>query len=763
MAYDPKAMEITRVRLTPALTELAERLAESAHEAWARQRLSEGWRYGPLRNDTSKEHPNLVPYNELSEPQKEYDRRSALQTIHRLLDLGYRIEAPSSKSEVTGESKRTSEEMERLSGLLSKGPRLRELVAIWNSRDQDEWRNSEALFRLLAEAVLKIGEPLLAYDVASRGLEHFPSSVRLRQLLGLALARSGASEAAGTVLMALYNEGHQDEETLGLLARTYKDLAEVAVNAATRQSYLRLAKDFYARAYDANNGYWSGVNAATLALLLDERLYAAKVAREVRTICNEELKRLEASGGDCYWVLATLGEVALILEEWAEAEEWYSRAVDAGRKRYGDLNSSRRNARLLMTHLKAHSSRIEACFQLPAVVVFAGHMVDEPERPVPRFPASVEPRIYAAIRDRLKKLDAGFGYSSAACGSDILFCEAMLERDAELHIVLPYEKSQFIKASVDRAPGWRARFEKVVERATDVVVASEGRVEGDGVLYDYANRILYGLARGRSENLGTALKPLAVWDGKPSNARGGTASAIEVWQAAGREIAVIGMTAADAKEPAGTTSTPLPIRRTEALPEDATPEFTQEIHALLFADAVGFSKLGETEVPLFVRHFLGLVGKLIQEFSPAPVMKNTWGDGLYFVFPDVRSAGLFALKLRDRIHTTRWDLKGLRNLELRIGLHAGPVYRCVDPVTEHENYIGAHVSRAARIEPITPPGYVYASQPFAALAAAENELEFKCDYVGHTAMAKNYGTFPTYVVHYRKDESERPSAIETAT
>jgi class 3 adenylate cyclase len=765
MVYDPKPMDTTKVQLDAGLTELTERLAESVHDAWARQRLSEGWKYGPFRSDTSKEHPNLVPYRELSEPEKEYDRRSALETIQMLLALGYKIEASSSKSDaVTAESTHTSEELQRLNDLLSKGPRLRELVAIWNARDQDKWRNSKALFRLLAEAVLKIGEPLLAYDVANRGLEHFPSSVRLRQLLGLALARSGASEAAGTVLMSLYGEGHQDEETLGLLARTQKDLAEGAVDAVTRQSCLRRAKDFYAKAYDTKNGYWSGVNAATLALLLGEPLYAAKVAREVRAICKEELKRLEVTGGDRYWVLATLGEVALILEEWVEAEGWYSQAVDAGRKRYGDLHSSWRNARLLMTHLKTHSDRIEACFHLPAVVVFAGHVVDQPERPVPRFPASVEPRIYAAIRERLIKMDAGFGYSSAACGSDILFCEAMLERDAEIHIVLPFEKSQFIEASIDRVSGWRARFETVIERAADVVVASERRVEGDGVLYDYANRLLYGLARGRAENLETELKPLAVWDGEPNDARGGTASAIELWRAAGDEIEIINTTAVLGREPAGAASTPRPLKRVEAPPADATREFAQEIRALLFADAVGFSKLGETEVPLFVRHFLGLVGKLVQEFSPAPLMKNTWGDGLYFVFPDVRSAGRFALELRDRIHATRWDEKGLRSLELRIGLHAGPVYRCVDPVTERENYIGAHVSRAARIEPITPPGYVYASQPFAALAAAEKELEFKCDYVGQTAMAKNYGTFPTYVVRYRRAKSDLRSApaIQTA-
>jgi len=61
-------------------------------------------------------------------------------------------------------------------------------------------------------------------------------------------------------------------------------------------------------------------------------------------------------------------------------------------------------------------------------------------------------------------------------------------------------------------------------------------------------------------------------------------------------------------------------------------------------------------------------------------------------------------------------------------------------------YGGTHVSHAARIEPITPPGEVYASRWFAALAAADGVTEFVCEYVGRTPLAKGYGTFPTYHV-----------------
>ena len=73
---------------------------------------------------------------------------------------------------------------------------------------------------------------------------------------------------------------------------------------------------------------------------------------------------------------------------------------------------------------------------------------------------------------------------------------------------------------------------------------------------------------------------------------------------------------------------------------------------------------------------------------------------------------------------------------LRTGLHAGPAFTCVDPVTERRNYFGTHVSRAARIEPITPAGEVYASAAFAALARADEVREFRCEYVGRTPLGQ---------------------------
>lgn len=92
--YSPAPIDTSRHPLPEDLIVLTERLAESTHDIWAQQRLKEGWTYGPKRDDSAKTHPGLVPYAELSESEKDYDRNTATQTLRAILALGYSIIPP---------------------------------------------------------------------------------------------------------------------------------------------------------------------------------------------------------------------------------------------------------------------------------------------------------------------------------------------------------------------------------------------------------------------------------------------------------------------------------------------------------------------------------------------------------------------------------------------------------------------------------------------------------------------------------------------
>ena len=89
--YVPAPRDMSAVRLDGEMSALTEDLAKNTHEVWAAQRMAEGWRYGPRRDETRREHPGLVPYEDLPDSEKQYDRSTALETLRLILALGYRI------------------------------------------------------------------------------------------------------------------------------------------------------------------------------------------------------------------------------------------------------------------------------------------------------------------------------------------------------------------------------------------------------------------------------------------------------------------------------------------------------------------------------------------------------------------------------------------------------------------------------------------------------------------------------------------------
>ena len=89
--YKPNPKDTTNIQLSDDLLQLVEEIAENVHDVWAQGRMNEGWTYGEHRDDVLKKNPRLVPYAQLSEIEKEYDRNTAMETIKLVLSLGYKI------------------------------------------------------------------------------------------------------------------------------------------------------------------------------------------------------------------------------------------------------------------------------------------------------------------------------------------------------------------------------------------------------------------------------------------------------------------------------------------------------------------------------------------------------------------------------------------------------------------------------------------------------------------------------------------------
>lgn len=684
-------------------------------------------------------------------------REIAQSCIQTILSSGFEIRQLRSESEiVTGATVQAAIEQLKEAGR----PRLRDLIAIWRQlTDATSPAPADACVEI-GNRVLKAGEPLLAYDILQGGLNHWPTHARLRQLLALALARSGAPDAAAKILRQLLSETPDDEETLGLLARTCKDNWQATLDAQKKTEALRESHLLYRKGYEsavaknsADGALYAGINAATTALLLGESAFASELAEKVADIC-----RSKPDTDSDYWALATLGECAVIAGQLDQAAHHYSAAVALAEGNYADIASTRRNAELLLRHRGNDLTKLSEWFPIPNVGVFTGHLIDGPGKPV-RFPHSQIETVQAELQRVVDENHIGFSYAAAACGSDLLFLRTVQNREAKCHIVLPLPREEFKAASVsvDAQRDWLPEFDEALELATRVTVVNDFSRDARPVHFAYANLVMTGLAMLHARTLGVDVVPITVWDGKESRGAGGTGSLVQVWKQLGWQPVIVPPMSRGEEAAAPEDSSEKDARpgSAESVATSSADEFGMQIRAMLFADVVGYSKLTEEEIPLFIRDFMGSISECVQKSGVSIETSNTWGDAIYFVFQSVQDAGLTALRICDHVNSIDWVSRGLRSpLNLRTGLHVGPVYQFIDPVTRTQNHSGAHVSRAARIEPIAPPGEVYASEAFAAVAAAENVTSFRCDYVGVTPMAKGYGDFPTY--HVRRTAADAP-------
>jgi class 3 adenylate cyclase len=599
------------------------------------------------------------------------------------------------------------------------------------------------------ETLLKQGEPIFAYDLSRRARPDFPEDVPLRQLQALSLIRTGAPGEALTVLTQLLREGHRDQGTLAPLARAYRDYGERTTDPGMlRKCFLR-AFQLYDEAYRSSRGVWSGIHAAWLAMALGFADTASGLATQVELGAKDLLQRARVDGTDPFWYLAILGISAMLQRRFSEGFSYCKEIAKIGRGRIGDVAEVRYLTQSILELLHQDVTTLESVLPTPKVLVFAGHMIDFQDRKTSRFPPSLAETVARIIRERLSSLHVAAGFATAACGAPILFHEAVQAIGGESHVVLPYGRDEFLADSVAirKDMDWTSRFDHVLEKARRVVVASPQRLDEGSVVFSYANQLLLGLGLIRAHQLRCELKTLVVWDGQPSEAAGSISRILAQWKELGHSPEIIDLRELES----GIIDNPKHRRPARSVPA-LRDGLKSRVMVMLFADVVHFSQLEERQVPSFVAHFLGAIGALETELKVRPAMKNTWGDGLFMVFRKAQDAICFSRALVERVGHTDWASVGLpSDLNLRVALHTGPVYVGRDPVTRRRTCFGTHVNNAARIEPITPPGKIYVSQAFAALAAAMDLKDCPCEYVGEMPLAKNFGRFPMYVLQTMED------------
>lgn len=575
--------------------------------------------------------------------------------------------------------------------------------------------------------LIRRGEYLQAYDRAAGLIETGEASVEIRYLAVLALARSGATGQARR-RYAQYGLDRIDPTTLTagladditvLSARLDKDEALARADEQDRQAWAQRSARKYEDAHRRSGAGYHAVNAATMWLVGGDR-------KQSRSLAERALGQ-KADQRHGYWDSATEAEAALLGGDLDRARDALTRAGVAGEGLHADRASTLRQLKLICGLESIDPSILEP-IRNPTVVHYCGHRI-LPVGETGRFPSVEESRVRDDLDATFEQLDAGIAFGSLAAGADILAAEALLDRGAELHVVLPFDRDEFIRTSVVTAgTGWVERFERCLASADTVEIASTGEYLEDPVMFDYCSRIAMGDALLRARHLEAEPHQVAVWDQTMSTGVAGTAIDVKNWQATGSPATII------------------PVSRGDT-PTGSPGGDKRRIRALVFADFAGFSKITDAQFGAFQNTVMKTMAATIEPYRPQVLSGRTWGDGIYLVFSDVGGAAECALDLVEAVDEMDLRACGLPQIRgLRVGAHSAPVFDGWDPISGNRLFFGAGVTRAARIEPRTPEGEIYTTHAFAALAVLSGTTSFQCQYVGTLPTAKQFGEMPLYAL-----------------
>ncbi len=434
------------------------------------------------------------------------------------------------------------------------------------------------------EGLIEEGQCFLAYDRSRQARRDYPDSRRLRLLAILALMRSGGVLEARKIiaempdaLEALEPIAHQvvdalrrhlpallkaapdpqgepalawvlelasqlkrlgertpvgtteDLDTLDLCARIH---AELWRHQGSPQD-LRKGRNAHLRAFEAHRQTSNGVHAARLSWLLGETDLARTLARQVLDAAEDPRDGLGPKAR--FFTFANQAECCLLMADLAQAEALYRQALGVEQRHYAwVLEIRNRLLSLQEGDFPLPASLLELLLP-PVILIGGGHLLDRPGTSPPIFPPACEEAVKHAIQEHLDKLGPHIGYSSASAGTELLFVEAMLERDAEVHLVLPFATEDFIRERVLYAGArWERRFRHALKLVASITHATEEHYLGHDWLFRFNNQIIDGLARLRADLLGTAPYLLLVWDYAAEQGAGTAADFMDHWPDPGR-------------------------------------------------------------------------------------------------------------------------------------------------------------------------------------------------------------------------------------
>lgn len=556
-----------------------------------------------------------------------------------------------------------------------------------------------------ARSALKSGNYLYSYDILAQAqLAGGQITRELQYLMILALANAGSTRHALEQYRKLDLQADElNEDWLALEGRLLKDLA--IQNLPHSQALFLSSAAAYRHSHERTGGYFSGINAATMFALGGEREHSRTLAREVMSMVGAISPRDDR---DHFYLLATEAEAALLLADFKRCEECL-RAAD--RLLPDDLNSrsrTRSQLKLLCRQLGIDGKPYRLLRMPPVVYVEPDtHGTQRPPRGALLSQVdNTAPLMFMALLEPAQLVEA----------------EHCLEHGARLYAIIPGARADEI-GRWHRSYGgaWAGRLARCLEQAHEVSVA-RGFLDGEtDFCLSYIADMSLGLSRLTAKRLGGEWTAVKSSDGK---------------LLASADFGLEG----EAQSP-GQHRSLAPL----ALPPN------RRYVGLIFADFLGFQRLGDAELPRFSSDVMGAAAKLLARHRERILFRHTWGDAIHIVTDDAQTAAEIVTELNDFIAAPLRSSGGqLAELEIRLAAHYAPVFVGHDPIEETLTYYGTQLSCTARIEPVTPPGMVYVTEAFAARLALEAPQHFALDYAGEVELAKRYGKYRLFSLRKKR-------------
>lgn len=653
---------------------------------------------------------------------------------------------------------------------------------ILTSEEDEDEENTEKI-DLCADKIeeqitnlIATGHMFKAHALAKKAYNKNPQNIELAQAYALVLLKTGAVEESRNLIYPILGIQPQLDEATGKMMLLIEDLREskfltegksqvmAGIGLIFKESWkyshhcrdLDVSRELYLASFRKDKKTSTGMNAAWLSWLTGDDNQAKQLAAEVLKLLPPF--GLEASFSE----LIDLAEAQLLLGREDDACKLYEEAMkQKDNVDYIAIVTARHQLYFLReAGFKVPNEALDILIP-PTIVVFTGHAIDHPSFQISLFPQEIESDVKRIITEKLKSIDAKIGYSSASCGADIIFIEVLQSLGGEINIILPFAISDFIETNVRHAgPRWEKRFEKILENAHSVSFACEDKYLGHDMLYRFSNYVMHGSAVMRGKFLTTEPHLMAVWHSRTDPMPGGPTDFIDRWTNIST-LHLIDLDEISNNDGAIDKIEPSLIQQQKSsLSFDPAISKSPDrmIKSMMFSDLSGYSKLQDEHIPSFL-DFLEKLNNAMEKIGVTLESLNTWGDAIFAVADSAIKIADFGLRYCDIIENLGKKYPEFPfPIRARISLHSGPVFIAQDPFIKKMNFYGGHINRAARLEPVTAVGQVYATQQFVALLHGETNDErneytqkglkyyerYSTEYVGVISLAKTFGQQEVY-------------------